>query len=136
MATKEIWINLPVKDVKKATTFFIEMGFKPNAKHSNTDISASFLIGSKEVIMMLFNEKTFSGFTQNTIVNTKLGTEVLFSIDAESVEEVDKMAQKAVDAGGTSKHKPSAMQGWMYGCIFQDLDGHRWNVLFMDLSKK
>jgi len=60
---------------------------------------------------------------------------VLLSFDAASKEEVDELAAKAIAAGGTSSHKPYEMQGYMYGCVFSDLDGHRWNVLHMDMSK-
>ena len=58
---------------------------------------------------------------------------MLLSIDAQSKEEVDAMVQKAIEAGGTSNHKPSEMKGWMYGCVFTGIDGHKWNVLYMDL---
>ncbi len=85
--------------------------------------------------MMLFTEPAFKTFTRNEIVNTKQGTEVLLSIDVESREEVDEMAAKAVKAGGTLYAEPGDNQGWMYGCGFADPDGHRWNVLYMDMSK-
>lgn len=69
------------------------------------------------------------------MTDTKQSTEVLLSIDAESREEVDEMVKKAVKAGGIIFSEPQADQGWMYGAGFADLDGHRWNVLFMDTSK-
>ena len=84
---------------------------------------------------MLFNQDQFTSFTRATIADTGAGTEVLFSIDAESRGEVDELAEKAEAAGGTIFGKPSEIQGWMYGCGFTDLDGHRWNVLHMDMSK-
>lgn len=133
--TKEIWINLPVKDVTKSKVFFTKLGFSFNTQYGNSDNSASLLIGQKNVVVMLFDEPTFKSFTNNELVNTKQATEVLLSIDAESKEEVDEMATKAVAAGGSSNHKPSDMIGWMYGCVFADLDGHLWNVLYMDMSK-
>ena len=133
--TKEFWINLPVKDINKSKEFFNKLGFKFNTKHGNNEYSASLLIGDKNVVVMLFDEPTFKSFTNNEIVNTKQGTEVLLSIDAESKEEVDEMAEKAIKAGGKSNHKPTDMKGWMYGCIFSDIDGHCWNVLYMDMSK-
>ncbi|BBH20115.1 glyoxalase [Paenibacillus baekrokdamisoli] len=132
--TKEIWINLPVKDVKKSKEFFIQLGFSLNPRHGNTDDKASLVIGDKNVIVMLFPEPTFKKFTGNEIADTKQGTEVLISIDAESKEEVDEIVKKAVKAGGTIYGKPHD-QGWMYGAGFADLDGHRWNVLYMDMSK-
>ena len=59
----------------------------------------------------------------------------MISIDAESRQEVEDLAQKVNDAGGVVFAKPAEKQGWMYGCGFSDLDGHRWNVLFMDYSR-
>ena len=133
--TKELWINLPVKDINKSKDFFIKLGFSYSAGPGNTNESAALSIGSKNIIVMLFKEATFKNFTKNEIADSRQGTEVLFSIDAQSREEVDEMAQKAVKAGGTMFAEPGENQGWMYGCGFADLDGHRWNVLFMDLSK-
>ncbi len=133
--TKELWINLPVKDVKNSKEFFTKLGFSLNPQYGNSAESASLLIGSKNIVVMLFAEPMFKGFTRNEIADTKQATEALFSIDAESRAEVDEMAKKAADAGGTIFSKPEEIQGWMYGCGFADLDGHRWNVLHMDMSK-
>jgi uncharacterized protein len=130
---KEFWINLPVKNVKKSKEFFLALGFMPNLRHGNSEESTSFMIGSKNVVMMLFKDTTFEKFAGNKHADTKSGTEVLLSYDAESREEVDEMAKKAKKAGGTVFSPPADIQGWMYGCGFTDLDGHRWNVLYMDL---
>jgi predicted lactoylglutathione lyase len=132
---KEIWINLPVKDVKRSKEFFTKMGFAFNP-HGETPNSACMLVGQKPVVVMLFEEPMFKGFIQGELADTGKGTEVLFSIDAESKEEVDEMARKAVEAGGFSSHKPGDMTDWMYGCLFTDPDGHRWNVLHMDMGKR
>ncbi len=133
--TKQFWLNLPVKNVAASKAFFTELGFKFNTGQGNTDHSAAMLLGQHNVVVMLFEEQAFKGFTNNAIANTGQGTEVLLSVDAESKEEVDEMAKKAIAAGGKSDHQPSAMQGWMYGCVFSDLDGHKWNVLYMDMSQ-
>lgn len=133
--TKEFWLNLPVKDVKKSKQFFTSLGFSFNTQHADTENSAGLMLGQKNVMVMLFNEPNFKGFTNKDITNTALSNEVLLSIDAESKEEVDALIQKVIAAGGYSKHKPYEMTGWMYGCVFSDLDGHLWNVLHMDMSK-
>ncbi|NUM77034.1 extradiol dioxygenase [candidate division KSB1 bacterium] len=133
--TKELWINLPVKDVNKSREFFTKIGFTLNPHYGNSDESASFLVGSKSIVVMLFAEAAFKNFTRHEIADTTKGTEVLLSIDAESRAEVDELARKAEQAGGTVFGKPGEHQGWMYGCGFTDLDGHRWNVLYMDMSK-
>ena len=132
--TKQIWLNLPVKDIVKSKVFFSQLGFSFNEKHE-TKTSACLMIGDSNFVIMLFSESVFAGFVQNKITDTKNGSETLISIDAQSRAEVDEMANKVAEAGGIVFAKPAENQGWMYGCGFEDLDGHRWNVLYMDWSK-
>lgn len=132
--TKQIWLNLPVKDVAKAKDFFWKIGFSFNEQH-DTPSSTCMIVGEGHFVVMLFEEMLFSSFSQNAITDTNAGSEVLISIDAESREEVDELAEKVKEAGGTIFAPPAESQDWMYGCGFTDLDGHRWNVLFMDFSK-
>ena len=133
--TKELWINLPVKDVKKSGEFFTKIGFALNTRFPESEQSTSLFVGTKNIVIMLFAHSVFESFTQNKVADTSRSTEVLFSIDAESREEVDELSEKAQLAGGTLYAAPGENQGWMYGCSFSDLDGHRWNVLYMDMSK-
>ena len=133
--TKELWINLPVKDVKKSSEFFAAIGFTPNTHYPRTDQSASFFVGSKNIVFMLFAEPAFKGFTQHSVTDTRQSSEVLFSFDAESRDEIDQLAKKVASAGGTVFAPPGENQGWMYGFAFTDPDGHRWNALHMDMSK-
>ena len=133
--TKEIWLNLPVKDINKSKEFFIKLGFSFNMKHGESDDSACLIVGKTNFAVMLFTENMFKGFTKNGLPDTHKTTEVLISIDAESRAEVEEMAEKVVEAGGIIFSEPEEIQGWMYGCGFADLDGHRWNILFMDMSQ-
>ena len=133
--TKELWINLPVKDLEKSKKFFSKLGFSFDDRYVNNDEGACLVIGDKNVIVMLFTEAAFENFTGNKISDARHGTEVLFSIDAETKEEVDEMAKKVVNAGGTIYAEAGDNNSWMYGCGFADLDGHRWNVLYMDFSQ-
>lgn len=132
---KQFWLNLPVKNIEKSKEFFTKLGFKFNTQYGNTPNSACLMMGEKDVAVMLFDEPTFKQCIGGAAMELSKSTEVLLSIDAQSKEEVDAMVQKAIDAGGTSNHKPSDMTGWMYGCVFTDIDGHKWNVLYMDMAK-
>lgn len=132
--TKQIWLNLPVKNIAKAKDFFWKIGFSFNEQH-DTPSSTCMVVGEGHFVVMLFEESLFSTFSQNGITDTNSSSEVLMSIDAESREEVDELAKKVTEAGGTVFADPAESQGWMYGCGFADLDGHRWNVLYMDFSK-
>lgn len=131
---KDFWLNLPVKDLHKSKEFFAQLGFSFVERLANSNEMAGLDMGDKNVVVMLFPEPAFRGFTNKEIVNTNQAAEVLLSIDAQSKEEVDEMVKKAVHAGGTVVNKPGG-QDWMYGCVFADLDGHKWNVLYMDMSK-
>ncbi|GHN01707.1 glyoxalase [Cytophagales bacterium WSM2-2] len=131
---KEFWLNLPVRDIKKTREFFSKLDF-PFKKERNTDNSACMTLGEKNVVIMLFEDPMFKGFINSDIADPQKGTEVLLSFDAKSKEEVDEVAKKAIEAGGKSTHKPTEMKGWLYGCVFTDLDGHKWNALYMDMSK-
>lgn len=133
--SQQLWINLPVKDLKRSKAFFEAIGFTLNPQHPNNDEAVSLVVGDNQIIVMLFPESTFKGFTGNAIADTQQTTEVLLSLGAESREQVDEIALKAEQAGGIVYGKPGEQGGWMYGCGFVDLDGHRWNVLYMDMSK-
>jgi predicted lactoylglutathione lyase len=131
---KGAWVNLPVKDVGKSKEFFGKLGFSFDEKRSSDEMAVLW-VGESKSHVLLFSEKTFKSFTRNELPNTGKATEVLISFDAESREEVDQMARRVFEAGGTIFGEPGEIQGWMYGCGFADLDGHRWNVLYMDFSK-
>lgn len=133
---KDLWINLPVKDLKRSIAFFEAVGFSFSKNSPGfTPTSAPMMVGSNKVVVMLFEDSLFQGFSRNPITDTTQSTEVLFSFGAESRKDVDQVAQDAEAAGGNVFAKPAEKDGWMYGCGFADLDGHRWNALFMDMSK-
>lgn len=132
--TKEIWLNLPVKDLQRSKAFFSALGYTFDSPRDN-DAMASLIIGNKKFAVMLFAEHLFKSFIQTEVTDTKKSSEILISLDAESREEVDEFAKKVVAAGGTLYAIPAENQGWMYGCAFIDPDGHRWNVLYMDMNK-
>ncbi|MBS1914964.1 MAG: extradiol dioxygenase [Bacteroidetes bacterium] len=133
--TKELWLNLPVKNVKASKTFFTNLGFSFNPRFGDSDENVCLMIGEKNIAVMLFAEQMFKHIIRNEIADTKSGNEMIISFDVSSKEEVDEIAKKAEEAGGTVFGKPSEIQGWMYGCGFTDLDGHRWNALYMDMNK-
>jgi len=122
---------LPVRDVARSKEFFAKLGFEFHPRHAGEDNVAG-LSFKNGFLVMLFPEETFKGFTRNEIAETSRGTEVLLSIDAQSREEVDELVRIAEEAGGEIYGRPSDHGGWMYGAGFADLDGHRWNILYMD----
>lgn len=135
MNIKSFWLNLPVKNIKKSREFFKAIGFESNPMHEGAEHIASFFIGEKKVVMMLFTEDAFKSFTGNEIADTAKGTEILLNIDAQSRDDVDEMAKIVRDAGGKIFAGPGETDGWMYAFGFEDPDGHRWSMLYMDMAK-
>ena len=133
--SRELWLNLPVREPERSKAFYKQLGFRLNEKYVSQDGSFSLIVGDNQVVLMLFPESSFRGFTGNAVADSRQGTEVLFSLGANSRDEVDELALKAERAGGTVFGKPGEKGGWMYGCGFADPDGHRWNALYMDMSK-
>jgi predicted lactoylglutathione lyase len=131
---KELWINLPVKNVGKSSEFFTEIGFELNTEHCNNDQMVCFQVGNKKSSVLLFDENTFRSFTKNDLPDSRKSTQMLISFNAENRDEVDETARRVFEAGGTIFSEPMEIQGWMYGFGFADLDGHRWNMLHMDVN--
>jgi len=131
MATK-IFVNLPVKDLGKSIAFFTKLGFSFNPQF--TDETATCMIVSEDASVMLLTHAKFKGFSPNPICDAKKATEVLVCLSRDSRAAVDEMVKKAVAAGGAIYSKPQDY-GFMYGHGFQDLDGHVWELMWMDVSK-
>jgi uncharacterized protein len=132
--TKEIWLNLPVKDVEASQAFFAAIGFILKPAQSAPGERACIQAGKS--IIMLFPESALKHFNGGLEMNdTSKTAQMMISFDAESKAEIDELAQKVKKAGGNVFAEPAEIQGWMYGFAFADLDGHRWNGLYMDFSK-
>lgn len=129
--SREIFVNLPVRDLEKSKQFFANLGFTFNAQF--TDEKAACMIVSDKAYVMLLTEPFFSGFTKNQIADTSKTTEALLALSCTSKAEVDSMVRKAIDGGGRHAMDASDM-GFMYNWSFYDLDGHHWEVLWMDPS--
>lgn len=130
MATK-IFVNLPVKNLDESVAFFTKLGFSFNPQF--TDEKATCMIVGENIFAMLLVEPFFKTFTKKEIANAHKSTEVLLAIDAGSRNEVKDMVSKALAAGGSTYMDPQD-HGWMYQHSFADLDGHQWEILFMDES--
>jgi len=128
----QIFVNLPVKDLSKSIAFFTKLGFSFNAQFTNDD--ATSMIVADNIFVMLLVEPFFKKFTQKEIADSKKTTEVILCLSAESREKVDEMVKLAIEAGGSA---PTERQdhGWMYQHGFEDIDGHLWEIAYMDMSK-
>jgi uncharacterized protein len=127
----QIFVNLPVKDLNKSVEFFTKLGYEFNPQF--TDENATCMLVGENIFVMLLVEKYFKTFTPKEICDTSKYSEVLVALSFESRAAVDEMVAKAIAAGGTTYKEPNDM-GFMYQHGFQDLDGHIWEIFFMDES--
>ncbi|MEO7623556.1 MAG: VOC family protein [Gallionella sp.] len=125
----QMYLNLPVQNLKRSVEFFTELGYTFNPQF--TDENATCMIVSENIFVMLVVEKFFQTFTGKPICDATKSTEVLVGLSCASRAEVDEIVRKAVAAGGTSPRKPQD-HGFMYGHGYEDLDGHIWEVFYME----
>lgn len=132
LATKNIFVNLPVKDLSKTKEFFSRVGFGFNAQFSSEQ--AACMVISENIYAMLLTKDFFQSFIQSTkkeIADATKHTEVIMALSAESREEVNVLVNRALEAGATHYTEP-VDHGFMYSWSFQDLDGHLWEIMYMD----
>lgn len=128
---KQIFVNLPVKDLEKTKEFWIKLGFTFNPQF--TDQNGAALELGENITAMLLTEDFFKGFTKKEIAGTNV-IEVINAVSVDNREKVDEIVDKALEAGG-SEPEEKKDYGWMYYRSFEDLDGHHWEVTFLDLEK-
>ena len=129
--TAKIFVNLPVKDLNKTIEFFTRLGFTFNPQF--TDENATCMIVGENIFVMLLVDKFFKTFTKKDISDTSKNTEVIVALAVESREKVDQVINMAVGSGGR-EHKEPQDHGWMYGRGFGDINGHLWEIIYMDES--
>ena len=129
---RNLYVNLPVKDLKKTMDFFSSLGFSFNATF--TDENAACLIINDNTSVMLLVESYFATFTKKPVADAKAVTETLLALSCDSREAVDAFIAKALEAGGSEYAEPKDY-GFMYQRGLADLDGHQWEVFYMDESQ-
>ena len=127
--TRKLFVNIPVRDLQKSMDFFSILGFTFNKQF--TDEKAACMVVNEDAYFMLLTEPFFRTFTKRQQADTSRETESMFALSCESRQEVDDIVRRAIDAGGTHAMDPID-HGFMYGWSFYDLDGHHWEVLWMD----
>ncbi|MER3127366.1 VOC family protein [Bacillus pumilus] len=127
--TKHMYINLPVKHVKESRAFFEQLGFDFEEQFSNDQ--AACLVMDDTITVMLLSVKHFQSISEKQVVDARQSSEVIISMRVESREEVDELVEQAMAAGG-SPFKEKQDHEFMYGWSFQDLDGHLWEVFYMN----
>ncbi|MEU9029319.1 VOC family protein [Streptomyces sp. NPDC048383] len=129
MSATMIFVNLPVKDLDAAKGFWSKLGYSFNAQFS--DENCTSVVISDTIVAMLLTEARYKDFTHKEIADATRTSEVLLCLSAESRAAVDELVDAAVAAGGTEP-RPAQDHGFMYGRAFDDLDGHTWEIMWMD----
>lgn len=130
--SKQIFINLPVKDLKKSMAFYEAIGFTNNPQF--TDDTAACMVWSDHIYVMILTHEKFQSFTNKKIIDAKQGIGVINSLSLTSLDEVGAFAEKALAAGG-SEYREAQDYGFMQMRSVEDLDGNNWEVFYMDMSK-
>lgn len=129
---KQVFINLPVKDVERSMNFYTQLGFTVNPQFS--DEQAKCMIWSDTIFVMLMSHEKLTGFTKKPIADTKAGLAALFALSVESVDKINEIVDKGLQVGGTEP-MPMADYGFMQLRKIEDYDGHTWEIFFMDMTK-
>ncbi len=129
---KQIFINLPVKDLQKSMDFYTALGFTNNPQFS--DDTGKCMVWSENIFVMLLAHEKFATFATKPIADTKANLAGLFSLATDSIDEVNNIVTNGLKAGGT---EPNEMRdyGFMQQRTIEDPDGHTWEVFYMDISK-
>lgn len=124
-----IFPNLAVKDLDRSVAFFSGLGFTFDERF--TDDTATAMIVNEQASVMLLTESKFGEFIARELADPTKRTESIIALSAESREDVDAFADKALELGGSPAKEPTDY-GFMYGRSFYDLDGHHWEIFWMD----
>ncbi|HSC80741.1 MAG TPA: VOC family protein [Chitinolyticbacter sp.] len=130
--SRQIFVNLPVRDLPRTQSFFAALGFSYNPQFTNEQ--AACMVISDDIYVMLLVEDFFKTFISKPLVDAREATEVLVCLSCDSRAEVDSFVAKALAAGGKIPRPPQDY-GFMYSHAFEDLDGHIWELAYMDMSQ-
>jgi predicted lactoylglutathione lyase len=125
-----IFVNLPIENLKRSVAFFTELGFKFNAQF--TDEESTCMLVSESIFVMLLEKRKFQSFIQKKIADSDT-TEAILSFSCESADEVRRISEKAFSLGAKKVNEPED-HGFMFSWGFEDLDGHLWDLFWMNPS--
>jgi len=129
MYQQMIFVNLATNDVQASKKFFSELGYTINPQFTTDDCAC--VVISDTIVTMLLAKQRYTDFTKKEIADSTRTSEVLLCLSAESREKVDELVDRAIALGGTVGGETQD-HGFMYGRAFDDLDGHTWEVMWMD----
>ena len=130
---KNIYVNLPVHDLAASIRFYEAIGCEKNNQFSND--KAASMVWSDTINFMLLTHEFFATFTSKTIADAGKTCEVLICLSCDNRDEVDAITDAAAAAGGKADIRPPTDMDFMYGRSFEDVDGHVFEPMWMDVSQ-
>ncbi|MBG6236260.1 putative lactoylglutathione lyase [Pedobacter sp. CAN_A7] len=131
MKTKQVWANLAVSDLRRTDQFYSDLGFKRNGKNESNEL-VSFFFADNQFIIHFFEKSKLESATGMTLADLRNGYEIMFSLSAETKDDVYQWYKLVQDAGGTIHREPSEDAQGFFWFVFSDPDGHRYNVLLVE----
>ena len=128
-ATRKLFVNLAVKDLSASVRFFETLGFEFDPRF--TDATASCMLVGEDAYVMLLTQAKLREFTTKELADPAVGTQAIMAVTADGREEVDRLAERALELGGSRANDPIELD-FMYSRSFNDPDGHLWEVFWMD----
>lgn len=132
MKAKSIFVNLPIKDIRKTREFWTNIGFSFDELYSD-DKALCLVISEGAIYAMLITSEMFSTFTNRPIADGTT-TQVLTAIEVDSRELVDGIVALALE-NGANRYRESVDHGWMYYDSFADIDGHQWEIMYYNSNQ-
>ena len=130
---RQVYINLPVADLKKSIHFYTAIGAKQNQQFS--DDTAACMVISDTIYVMLLSRDKVSMFTEKSLTDNRTQVQMWMTLTADSRADVDATVEAARKAGGKGDVNAPDEYDFMYGRSFEDVDGHMWGINYLDMSK-
>ncbi|MDR6486851.1 putative lactoylglutathione lyase [Chryseobacterium vietnamense] len=131
MKPKMIWANLAVANLERTQKFYAELGFKPNNPHTSNELVSFFMAGNEFIIHFFLKNVIENNLKSMKYGDPQSSNEMIFTLSAESKNQVNEWAEEVRNAGGTIVSEPESFGENYYGFVFADPDGHKFNVFFM-----
>lgn len=133
MKFKQIWANFAVESIERTDKFYSHLGLKRNGSPSESKPEmTSFKFGDTDFVIHFFKKDQLEFAMSGKAADPENGNEIIFSISAESENEVALWAEKVTEAGGKIHKNPKTQEDGYYYCVFADPDGHKFNVLLRE----
>lgn len=129
---KQIFINLPVKNVEASMDFYTQIGFTVNPLFTFDDQKC--MVWSDQIFVMLQTYEMFRSGNKKNLPDTQQNIIATFTLPVENLKKVNEIVENGLKAGG-AEPTPLLDEGFMQVRTIEDLDGHIWSIIYLDIDK-